>query len=87
MPKLTLEEMNKLQEHYKKVFELVENKQHWKGPINIDVDMRSNTFKNITTDDIASAISFFTATEARIIKIGFLEYNVTAPGYWAGPAN
>lgn len=73
-------------------FEKVENKDHWKGPIDAVIDAKD---RNI----VAFAIEFYTATTAtfRPVKAGEFavgmadevagRLRVTAPGYWAGPAN
>ena len=65
-------------------FEQVQNKDHWKGPISAWI-LAEDAIK--TRD----AIEFFTATEARFGQMrngakGWM-IHVTAPGYWAGPAN
>ena len=64
------------------VFELVENKDHWKGPIDAMVAKSIG----VTPDVIMSAVMFFTATEATVEDEGVGQMHVTAPGYWEGPA-
>lgn len=63
-------------------FTKVANKDHWKAPIDTVVDL--------TPSELAAtikAIPFFTATPATITALGDGKFRVTAPGYWAGPAN
>lgn len=63
-------------------FDKVRNKDHWKGPIDVTLPL--------SPDDIvaiAYAVPFFTATGANFTLVSPGVYRVTAPGYWAGPAN
>lgn len=64
----------------KTAFERVQNRDHWKGPIDCI----------IPSSDIiitAAAIEFYTATKADIAQVdGTKSVRITAPGYWAGPA-
>ena len=63
-------------------FDKVSNKDHWKGPIDCVVSLTAEEL--VTT---AHAIPFYTATGANFTALGDGKYHVTAPGYWAGPAN
>ncbi len=56
---------------------------HWKGSINATVRVASDA----ELDTILEAIVFFTATEAVTTRLGPGHFRITAPGYWAGPAN
>lgn len=68
----------------KTAFERVQNKDHWKGPIDAFVTVRSE-------DEIAlieAAVEFYTATRATVRPTSdCFRVRITAPGYWAGPAN
>ena len=70
-------------------FERVQNSDHWKGPIN---------WTGILTSSEAvltlEAIEFYTATPGHIRYLstpsgseGRAHVQITAKGYWAGPAN
>jgi hypothetical protein len=65
-------------------FKKVQNAEHWKNPIDAFIQIDE---VNIT----AKAIQFFTATTAQFFRVttagGKLKMRVTAPGYYAGPAN
>lgn len=56
--------------------------QHWKDKIDYVVECRDHEVALI-----AEAVEFFTATKAKVVKLREDTYRVTAPGYWAGPAN
>lgn len=61
-------------------FQKVQDKAHWKNPI-------KSTCTKDELEVVAEAIIYFTATEASFQPIGIDLFKVTAPGYWAGPAN
>ena len=72
------------QEQLEAAFKLVENKAHWKGPINTVVPADTDL------DLIQAAIEHFTGTEADIVPMSgpnFSGFLVQAPGYWAGLCN
>ena len=60
-------------------FEKVENKDHWKGPI--DAVIRSEDYV-----DCADAVDFFTATSLDIEWEAGGSMGVSSVGYWSGPA-
>ncbi len=65
-------------------FTRVQNPVNWKGPI--DVSIKVETPQEL--GDILEAIEFHTGTTGTAVPLpldGF--YNITAPGYWAGPCN
>ncbi len=67
---------------YDAAFKKVQNRENWK--------MAIKTIVSGTDDDmnvIAEAIEFYTATVATVRPLGGGSYRVTAPGYYAGPAN
>ena len=70
------------QAELKEAFELVQNAQHWKGPIEAVIPIEKR-------DVVEAAIPFYTATNAifRPIQNNPARIYVEAPGYWAGPAN
>jgi hypothetical protein len=65
-------------------FDKVKNKDHWKNPIDATIPVAD-------VDITAKAITFFTATQPKFFRVGEQGRNakmrVTAPGYYAGPAN
>jgi hypothetical protein len=68
-------------EQLEHAFKNVQDKKHWKNPINSCV--RSEDVE-ITME----AIAFFTATEATLGEnLGNGWYKISAPGYYLGPAN
>ena len=67
---------------HREAFERVQDKDHWKGPIDATVGHS----EGFTEEMIKDAVMFFTATEATIIDDGMGDMHVTAPGYWQGPA-
>lgn len=72
-------------EELKEAFNMVQNKQHWKGPIRAVVRCDERKLEMIR-----AAIMFYTATEAEVERLsetsdGVL-YRIKAPGYWNGPA-
>jgi len=68
-------------------FKRVQNREHWKGAIDCVVEILTNG--DLAT--ILEAIEFYTATTGTVTPIGEIgkttTFRVTAPGYWAGPAN
>ncbi len=67
-------------EQHQRYFEMVEDKEHWKNPI--DAVIAVTDF-----DAIADAVDFYTATTLWIIEdLGNGTYRVAADGYYAGPA-
>lgn len=64
-------------------FDLVKNRDHWKGPI--DATLAGASPALVAT--VLDAIEFYTATDGVATKLGDGVYRITAPGYWAGPAN
>ncbi len=67
----------------KVAFERVQNPAHWKGAIDCVIE----EYDDRELEKIKAAVFFYTATAATIEKIGKGQFRVTAPGYWAGPAN
>jgi hypothetical protein len=67
---------NQLEEAFKKV----QNKEHWKNPIN-------SCCKNEDLLVTIAAIRHFTATEVTYFNLGNGWFKVEAPGYRLGPAN
>jgi hypothetical protein len=65
-------------------FDKVKNADHWKNPIDATIPVAD-------VDITAKAIEFFTATKASLFRVGGIDgkvrMRVTAPGYYAGPAN
>ena len=61
-------------------FDLVKNPEHWKGEID-------RVIRAADRDVVAAAVEHFTATEAAFQELPGGRLRVTAPGYWAGPAN
>ena len=61
-------------------FNKVQNKDHWKNPID---SFCSKDEIEIVTE----AIIYFTATEPTFKAVGINKLQVTAPGYYLGPAN
>lgn len=65
-------------------FKKVQNADHWKNPIDATIPVAD-------VDITAKAIEFFTATKASFFRVGGIDgkvrMRVTAPGYYAGPAN
>jgi len=61
----------------KKAFELVEDEEHWKNPIDKQVS------SDVDINAISDAITFFTGTFAVITK-NQNGYRVQALGYWGG---
>ncbi len=71
--------MNYSQSELEEAFKKVQNKNHWKGPI--------DTFIKLEERDItARAISHFTATPATFIPYSNGWLKVKAKGYRLGPA-
>jgi len=65
-------------------WELIAPAGHWKDPIDKLVDARENFAP------IVHSIGFYTGTMAKVGPADEVEpgmRRVTAPGYWAGPAN
>ena len=61
-------------------FDLVENADHWKGPVDGFID-------GADVAVVAEAVVYFTATVAEITEGPTKgRFHVKAPGYWAGPA-
>lgn len=67
----------------KTAFEKVQNRDHWKGPINEFLDDQTDE----DLEMIREAVSFFTATVTTIKRLPSGRVHVTAKGYWNGPAN
>jgi len=67
---------------YQAAFNRVQNPTNWKKPIYAVVTGSDEDLKII-----AEAIEFYTATSATITHLTDDMYRVTAPGYYAGPAN
>ncbi len=65
-------------------FNKVKNKDHWKNPIDAVIPFDDHAITE-------KAIEFFTATKASFFRVGGIDgkvrMRVTAPGYYAGPAN
>ncbi len=74
-------------EQMKRVFELVEDKKHWKNPIAKVIDLSTKEFSGISLGMIEEAVEFFTATYPTFTEMGGRKYFVTAVGYFNGPAN
>lgn len=78
---------------YKAAFTRVQNKLDWKMPVDATVTVARLGDIDVITD----AIEFYTATEARVQFVGperrelgrrdGWTVRITAPGYYAGPAN
>lgn len=70
------------QSELRTAFEIVQNRSHWKGPIDALVfpDLR---------EVVAAAVVHFTGTSATFARSSAnpSALRVTAPGYWAGPCN
>lgn len=70
-----------------RAFDRVRNKSHWKDAIDAIV----LTVNKAELDLILFAVEFYTATKATAVcvrgEVGLRTYRITAPGYWAGPAN
>jgi len=64
-------------------FKLVQNKDHWKGPI--DTSIRKDC--GISLEAIRKAVTFYTATDAVITPLADNYFRVEADGYYAGPAS
>jgi hypothetical protein len=68
-------------------FDRVKNAEHWKGPIRAHVTVTDEA----DVETILDAIEFYTATAGTATLVESTpigkRYLVTAPGYWAGPAN
>lgn len=69
-------------------FSRVENAEHWKAPIDVVILVKTPA----EVADVLEAIEFYTATEgtAKFVtgdRDGEANWHITAPGYWAGPAN
>lgn len=81
-----IEKLNQQRDILKPAFELIEDKAHWKNPI--DAWIKVSQF-NLC----AEACQYFTATElsatgeARRNNAGETEIRVKAAGYYGGPAN
>lgn len=80
-------EQQEVVEQMKKIFSLVEDKEHWKNPIAKDIDLQSKEFKGITLGMIEEVVEFFTATFPTFTELGGSKYRVEAVGYFNGPAN
>ena len=74
-------------EELSRVFELVEDKKHWKNPIAKTINLNSKEFENVSLGMIAEAVEFFTATKTIITELGDSKYFVQSVGYFNGPAN
>lgn len=74
-------------EELSRVFELVEDKKHWKNPIAKTINLNSKEFENVSLGMIAEAVEFFTATPTTITELGDSNYFVQSVGYFNGPAN
>ncbi len=70
-----------------RVFELLEDKEHWKNPIAKTINLYSKEFKDVSLGMIAEAVEFFTATETTITELGYGYYFIQSVGYFNGPAN
>ena len=68
------------QKQLEMAFALVQNLDHWKGPVNALIPVWE-------MDVVAAAIEHFTGTEATFGAPSLDIVRVTAPGYWAGPCN
>lgn len=71
----------------KRIFELIEDKNHWKNPIAKTIDLNTKEFDGVSLEAITDAIEFFTATLPTFTALGHREYRVAAIGYTNGPAN
>lgn len=74
----------------KKAFELVQDKTHWKNPINAKVTPAQLSEAGVTPKDIIEAVTFYTATGCKVVDNTSMvnpHYVFKAPGYYAGPAN
>lgn len=71
----------KAREEKKRLFDLVKDKEHWKGPINAIVSDKENA------EAICDAVNYFTGTYADVEDLGDGTMRVEAPGYWGGPCN
>lgn len=65
----------------------VEPATHWKAPVDATIYATEEELV-----DVLEAIEFYTATPGEATKVetighGIYRFHVTAPGYWAGPAN
>lgn len=68
-------------EQMEKAFQAVQDKKHWKNPINSCVRAED-------VEVTKEAIVYFTATEATLGEnLGNGWFKITAPGYYRGPAN
>ena len=77
-----------MQSELKEAFEMVENAEHWKNPIDVTIEWPGTS----TLKVILYAIEYFTATvgsaNPEVFTLGAQEYvTITADGYYAGPAN
>ena len=67
-------------------FEMVQNKEHWKNPIN--KSFQSHHVSTQIRENISKAIQFFTGTQATWKQSNSkLFWQVTADGYYLGPCN
>lgn len=70
-----------------RVFELLEDKKHWKNPIAKTINLNSKEFENVSLGMISEAVEFFTSTKTTITELGNGQYFVQSVGYFNGPAN
>lgn len=71
--------MNYTPEQLSAAFDKVRNSIHWKDPIHKVIDFKDKEIVSV-------AISYFTATEAKFVDIGYGKLIVKADGYRRGPA-
>jgi hypothetical protein len=73
----------------RRLFGQIADRQDWRGPIKAEVRPGG---RNVTlVSKLVAAVAFFTATDATVREVRdgggrLLHYEVTAPGYRAGPA-
>lgn len=74
-------------EELSRVFELLEDKKHWKNPIAKTINLYSKEFEGVSLGMISEAVEFFTATPTTISELGYGNYFIQSVGYFNGPAN
>lgn len=68
-------------------FNLVADPANWKNPIDRTIDLGDCEDPATFLATIKESIEFYTATDGTVAQVGPTTYRITAPGYYAGPAN
>lgn len=63
----------------RQAFELVQNREHWKNPVNAVIN-------ECDKEIVQEAVIYFTATVPTFTQLADGKLRVQAAGYWAGPA-